>query len=553
MDFEIDEYIKTNNLSFAEWLTDKSIDMDYVFKWLDKWDKIPSIAYTTISSRRDAMVFHRYQRICENPKEFFRFIKYQMHSRYDVSAHFPIIQHRMEEDVVFSEQFEKWVDSIKKKNMNDFYNMEFYGNFLLLLAHLDKRSEFFYFYNRIIFKQVYSQSENEKSNINQLVKKTYFYVVNQLERGYFQVDNIDILEGILDVLMNVDIQLYDTGLFMKILNEHKNEINIYKKEKLLSYLFMCFVEYEGISQDLLEMNREHMYEIYEKTIEIDTKLILLQFFVFMDKVAPEEGPFYLPKFFYRFLKEFNVLMDDYFRNVGIIDYFLKRDNRQLVDEEMYVLLNAKQHILYSNGYLEVLEKILELEKLNGSKMLMRCDIRKYLCNMLIVHFEVFGRNMEKYKNVQEYVEEHNTDKYLGVFEKFYNYYGTCEMAEEIIDDMNKEQYELFMRHVNRQESYIRTNELKMYKNVKKRFIDYPLEFIDAISMEPLRNFIEMPDSKILLNVETIQIHLYGSNVDPFTRKQISMERIDEYNRQPEVKERIQNMKKKIEEFLSDHK
>jgi hypothetical protein len=534
---DIEEYIESNNLSFTEWLQDKSIDMGYVFKWFDKWDKIPSIAYTTISSRRDSLLFYKYPRIYENPKEFFRFIKYQMTSNY-ISSHFSIIKNRIE-DQQFHDAFNNFIQNTKNKQN---ITIEFYDNLLALLAYLDKQDEFFYFYNSVIFKGI--ENVNSHGKLAILIKKTYNYVANLLNNGVLTVGGINILEGILDVFMNIELGMYDTQLFIYILNNYNKSINIYNKEQILSYLFMCFMENEGISQDLLEFDRDVLYEMYEKTVQIDTKLIILQFFVFMDKAAPEMGPFYKPRFIYKFLKEFNMLLDDFYRNVKIIEYFL---NREELEDDLHILLSAKQHILYTNGYLEVLEKIIELENMFYRKVLLRSDIRKYLCNLLIVHLEVFVKSGDRYKSVGEYMEEYNVLKFLCIFEQVYKYYsGDQDMVEEIIDDMNKEQYDLFIDWVGH------NPELKIYTKMKKTYIDYPLDCLDAISMEPLKNFIEMPDSKLFLNRETIMVYLYDSKIDPFTRKEITMEKIEEYNKQAEVRERVLIMKRKIDEFVKRH-
>jgi uncharacterized small protein (DUF1192 family) len=100
-------------------------------------------------------------------------------------------------------------------------------------------------------------------------------------------------------------------------------------------------------------------------------------------------------------------------------------------------------------------------------------------------------------------------------------------------------------------------------NIDKNIIDdiitpieikeFPIHLQDPISMENLSNNINelicMPITKIMLNRTTIVNHLEYTSIDPFTREEITIEKINEFNKLPEIIELKNKIINEINSFL----
>ncbi len=522
---------------FTDWLADNSVESNYIFKWLDKWDKIPSIVYQTISSRNDLMIYFQHPKISNDPKEFFRCIKYQLKSNYLFSFG-SLIKEKIQ-DPSFDLQFQLFYNEIKSKGINEKYSITFYRNFFQLLEDLEKKDELVQLFSLLIFQNKYKVSEKV---LVDLVDKTIHLVFSFLEKGIFYHNSNNLLEKTLDLLLDIEYKKYHSQLFVNVFNQYSDKMNIYNKELILSYLFMCLVENEHSIKYLLNIHLDELYTIYYKTLDVGIKLIILQIFLIIDQLNIDKKCLDHPTFIYKFLKDFNDLLDDYFVQAKILEPLLASTN-PFNEYQIIYFKTAQKHILNTMGYLEVLEKVSNV----NNEILNISFIRKYLTNFMIVHLDKFEKNRGRYLNVEEYIQEYDLKKYTQVFLGMYLYYGKSpSVVQQIVDDMSREQYRGFIQLIKDREGF------EFYQQAIKKNIEYPLEFLDAISMEPLKDIIELPDSKILVNRETIQIHYLDHSTDPFTRKECTLESIFEYNEQKEVKKRIQSMKEKIEGYIENY-
>ena len=91
------------------------------------------------------------------------------------------------------------------------------------------------------------------------------------------------------------------------------------------------------------------------------------------------------------------------------------------------------------------------------------------------------------------------------------------------------------------------NKIIRYKN------KIPDEFLDPILLVEINDPIELPETKNILNKETIFNHLIFYQTNPFSGSNLNKENLLEYNNLPEVKERCKNLVQKINEWKQKNK
>ena len=80
-----------------------------------------------------------------------------------------------------------------------------------------------------------------------------------------------------------------------------------------------------------------------------------------------------------------------------------------------------------------------------------------------------------------------------------------------------------------------------YHNIPEELCD-PL--VNSLFIEP----VVLPTSQIIVDLLVIKRHLLVNNTDPFNRNVLTIEDIELYNQKPEIIEKINDLKKKIEEY-----
>ena len=93
------------------------------------------------------------------------------------------------------------------------------------------------------------------------------------------------------------------------------------------------------------------------------------------------------------------------------------------------------------------------------------------------------------------------------------------------------------------------NEISELEETKE--IDYgeiPEEFLDPLYNTLIENPILLPSSDIYMDFDVIKKHLLYHNFDPFNRDELTLEKLEEYNNNDEIKEKNELLKKKIEDW-----
>lgn len=79
-------------------------------------------------------------------------------------------------------------------------------------------------------------------------------------------------------------------------------------------------------------------------------------------------------------------------------------------------------------------------------------------------------------------------------------------------------------------------------------IEYPDEFLDGLLNTPIHTPVMIPDIDQFFDRKSIVSWLYSNNTNPYTRKELSIEELEKYNKTPPVVEKIKSFVDKYNEF-----
>lgn len=526
---ELQNYIDENEIPFTEWIKNELVSFDFIFKWLDRWDEIPRLAYKSISERKDGHLFYHYSKISENPIEFIHFLKIQLESKYFLK-HMSIIKQKLR-DKKFRFRFKKFVKKFNSENNLMTLNL------FNLLDYLNNTKLYIRKFKSLIVEKMENTNENEKKLMKELVKQTTDYLIKLIENGEYILDGMNVLEEVLLTLLELKIEVSETNIkiLKNLFNEKLEQLNLYNKELLIRYLFLfCNHSIEPV------LNIFAIEKVYLKTENVDVKMAIMD--MILKQLGEDNFTIISEHVIYMFLTELNTLLDNYEKHVNTIFSYSFKEEDSIAEEELELINISNYHIWNTDRYMMLLNNLLNVEKKNISSNLFLSGIRKYLTSITIHH--LFNMN----KNFSSFIlENYHLENFNKVWIDIYKFYANNDefLEEIIINEMNETHYRYFINEI------IDTYSLISYKNINRHCIDYPNELLDVITMEPLIEPFELPDSKNIVNKSTIELHLYNSNTDPFTRKEITMEALESYNQQLEVLARVNEVKAKIDQLSSN--
>ena len=97
---------------------------------------------------------------------------------------------------------------------------------------------------------------------------------------------------------------------------------------------------------------------------------------------------------------------------------------------------------------------------------------------------------------------------------------------------------------------------KLDKLIKKREeedIEIPDELCDPIMSTLIKEPVELPSTNIIMDKDIISRHLLSDPHDPFNRSELTIEKLEEYNKTDEVISRLKEFKVKIDNFINKNK
>ena len=77
-------------------------------------------------------------------------------------------------------------------------------------------------------------------------------------------------------------------------------------------------------------------------------------------------------------------------------------------------------------------------------------------------------------------------------------------------------------------------------------IEIPDEFCDPIMQTLIETPVILPETDIVMDREVICRHLLTEETNPFNREKLSIESLDEYNSQENIKTRLGEFKERVE-------
>ena len=93
---------------------------------------------------------------------------------------------------------------------------------------------------------------------------------------------------------------------------------------------------------------------------------------------------------------------------------------------------------------------------------------------------------------------------------------------------------------------------KYNKNLKLEDIEIPDEFCDPILDTLITDPVYLPNTDIIMDKEVIARHLITDQHNPFNREELTLEILEKYNQQEEIKKSVDIFKEKILKWKNDN-
>lgn len=194
---------------------------------------------------------------------------------------------------------------------------------------------------------------------------------------------------------------------------------------------------------------------------------------------------------------------------------------------IYILSNMFRDILNEDyNYISAVHsKNIEQYFVEFFNMLRYLSTNETYIEYLLEHEELFDRNIYE-KTIEKigilYIDNNNGQK-IKVLEMLE---GFClSMDKRIVDQSGKTKYDA----------------------------EIPNEFLDPIMSTPIEIPVELPETQYIMDYNVIKQNLVFNHFNPFTRSPLTLEMLDEYNKKPEVLERIDKFRELYNNWKNIHK
>ena len=397
----------------------------------------------------------------------------------------------------------------------------------------------FNFYIKLIEK-LYNNSINESNELlNNVITnmidfyifytEKYTYIYSNLEEKYNCFKFFTNLFTSKSSNINLDIKLID--LFSSILIKenmlitNKNNINFYEFSLLLNKTFAFYSTLDT-------------YEDYYKN-NIKYRIIFIYNNLFYKNIRFEDNLYNLlnitifNKFLISLIEDINININNF-----IIYYKLYLTNRD------YSTIANTQYI-----YLQ--------ECLRFYKFLLNEQLDNININIIEISIHKINKNLQelnklcKIKNniykimlymIDIYLILDNT-KYIEIIKNdtlFFDYNNFINIADNLYNIHKHKNITNFKKMLN-------TINLCKIKKIEE-FEDIPEEFLDPLYNTLIIIPVLLPSSGHYVDYDIIKKHLLYHNFDPFNREELTLEILDKYNNQEEIKKKNNDFKLKIEEW-----
>ena len=92
----------------------------------------------------------------------------------------------------------------------------------------------------------------------------------------------------------------------------------------------------------------------------------------------------------------------------------------------------------------------------------------------------------------------------------------------------------------------------VYRRIEESLldVDVPDEFLDPIMSTQIKEPVFLPDTDVMMDKSVISTHLLSNKTNPFTRGELTLDMLEEYNRREDVRKRIKEFQDKFREWRS---
>jgi hypothetical protein len=222
------------------------------------------------------------------------------------------------------------------------------------------------------------------------------------------------------------------------------------------------------------------------------------------------------KFIYYFSRDVFKMLDDIAIYCNLYEELLESGEQNDYVEECRCYLSD------TNGLIEAFSNIILIEKERINSIFYMSELKKKIIDGCMIHIRTLHNIKNKYRLVHSKISEFNIIYYINILmngillykstDRFEIYMNMCKTSLIDIENEIAQNNTEFKRCLNRAIIILEENE-----DTK----------LDAITMELLYEPITLPTSKMIVNKDTIKLHLYESDCDPFTKIKFTEKEIQE--------------------------
>ena len=219
---------------------------------------------------------------------------------------------------------------------------------------------------------------------------------------------------------------------------------------------------------------------------------------------------------YYFVQDLFKLLDDLSIYCDLYEEILESQDPSEYTEQ------CRSYLEDTHSFIGSFSNIIQVEKENPNSIFYKTELQKKIIDGCILHINTLYQMKDKYSTIKS---KHilNIVYYINTLvngillykqtDRFSMYMNQCKTSLSSIEsDLGKNNTE-FRRYLNR--ATILPEETDESK-------------LDAITSELLYDPVTLPTSKMVVNRDTIRLHLYENDSDPFTRIKFIQSEIEEF-------------------------
>ena len=573
------EIIDQHEIPFYIWISYQQIERDFIYKWLERWEIVPEKVIESIVRRYDYLLF--YDTLTKKGC-FLPFLTCMLNIRDifsdDVNIICSIIALKENQNdfidylkFLYDEyKYQKHPNWICSSQHPPIKQLKYIKNLLFLLVNIYKRSNHLFvfewiilFYDLSVFNITnYNKFPNSRSNmsfINSISSIHKYMFFNFLNEYCFKMDlfsvstiygSIDLVQELITLYSKSYIQIGSESileLLSEIFNNHFYKLNILQRVNIvqcinhnisyhndefdnlalrslpaadLSNLAFRYRQHddENLFIGCNNLDLELLQQLYIDSNKLDDHITYkLSILLFMISILQKADKRITNKnFIYYFSRDVFKMLDDLAIYCDLYEELLDSGEQNEYFEQ------CKSYLLDTNGLLEAFYNIILVEKGKINSTFYKSELQKKITDGCIFHIKTFHNMKNKYNTIKSKMNEFNLIYYINILiegillykhtDRFGMYMNMCKTYLIDIENEIAQNNTEFKRYLNR--AKIITEELDDTK-------------LDAITMELLYDPVTLSTSKMTVNKDTIKLHLYESDCDPFTKIKFTKKEIQE--------------------------